>query len=510
MESPKRRLIVYLGLALLLAATFVFRFPSLLEPLWYDDEGIYAAVAHAMLKGSVLYRDVLDNRTPGIYWLYAAMLSASGYSFLFIRLMATLSLLLTQVTAFFIAWRLVNVRAGLAAVALLGLLGSLPFIEGNIANAEIYMILPTTVGMLLLIHGRFYLAGVALSFAFLIKQIAGVELVACVLALLLFSPRPLPRLAMLALGYLTPIAAASAYLLAQGTLGEFIFAGFGYYFGYVQRATRIPHELWPIKLLLLAAAILVLRRFLGGQRSTEKFHTGLLYLWTVFAIFGALFTARPYPHYLLQPLAPVALLIGALVGTWSTPLPRLTVGRVATVTGLSVAWCWLFLAIYMPWPNWAKPEKTVAYYQNFVQFMSGQRSLRSYNDFFDKRVNRNMSLARYVLRQAKQSDYLLIWGEEPWVYVMTRLHVAAPFTVSYYAYEMPSGLDRMVEAIRQRKPAFVIWTTNKPLYPNLKAELEREYQETSLMENAVVYQRSSAVSTVAMPAPLGDLGAGNP
>ena len=41
----------YLILSLILFLTFIFRFPSLFEPFWYGDEGIFAAVARNLNLG---------------------------------------------------------------------------------------------------------------------------------------------------------------------------------------------------------------------------------------------------------------------------------------------------------------------------------------------------------------------------------------------------------------------------------------------------------------------------
>lgn len=480
-----------------LAATFFLRLPSLIEPPWYDDEGIYAAVAHAMLRGEALYQTILDNRPPGLYWLYALFLAASGYSVFGIKLAATAFVLFTQTTVFYIGWRIAGRRAGLLAAGLLGFLSSLPLLEGNTANAEIFMMFPTALGVLLLLWGRPFWAGVALGSSVLIKQIAGVEFLASLIALALFYPRPFRSIALLSVGCALPIAATALYLLAQASLDEFAFTGIAYYLGYVQRDGRIPKEYWIFKLGLLAITCGVIWRHYRGTRNEASFHQPFLALWTVFALYGALFTSRPYPHYLLQSLPPLLLwLTSTLVPNWNRSLERPTGGKMATTAGLALVACWLFSAVYIPWPAWARPERAVDYYNNWAQYVSGRRSTAEYNDFFDKRVNRNFQLARYLKEKARPGDYLLIWGEEPWLYPITRLGVAPPYTVSYYAYEMPQGLQRVVEAIRQRRPSYIIWTTNKPLFPALKAVLEQEYTQVSLAQNAALLQRKPPTNTM--------------
>src|SRR5579871_405313 len=54
--------------------SFIFillRIPSLFEPLWYGDEGVYETVGMGLSHGRLLYRDIWDNKPPLLYLLYA-------------------------------------------------------------------------------------------------------------------------------------------------------------------------------------------------------------------------------------------------------------------------------------------------------------------------------------------------------------------------------------------------------------------------------------------------------
>src|SRR5581483_3733412 len=58
---------------IIILCTFFFflRFPSIIEPYWYGDEGIYEVVGLAMDHGHLLYRDIWDNKPPLLYVVYA-------------------------------------------------------------------------------------------------------------------------------------------------------------------------------------------------------------------------------------------------------------------------------------------------------------------------------------------------------------------------------------------------------------------------------------------------------
>lgn len=494
----------YLPLAGLLLATLLFRLPSLIEPPWYDDEGIYAAVAHALLKGEALYRTILDNRPPGIYWLYEFFLAVSGHTVFGVKLGATAFVLFTQVTMFFIGWRVAGRKTGLVVAGLFGFLISLPLLEGDIANAEIFMIFPMALGMLLLLRGMPFWAGVAMGCALLIKQITGLELLAALIAVALFYPNARKTMLLMVVGYVVPIIVTSLYLLSQDSFKEFLFAGWGYYVGYAQRGARLPSEVWPLKMALLMVSIAVIGWHYRGRREVDGFHRPLFALWTVLALFGSVFTMRGYVHYLLEALPPLLLWLTTTtyphfsrsLTAWRESLSVVRVGKWATASALVVTSMWLLVGIYNPWPNWARPQRAVQYYQNYALFVTGNKTVAQYGDFFDQRVNRNLVLAKYLRTHARPTDYLMIWGEEPWIYPLTGMKVASPFTISYYAYEMPSGLQRVVSSIEQRKPTYFIWTTNKPLFPELKALLERDYTAVATSLNAQLLQRTVATSSV--------------
>ena len=149
--TPARRESRWLFLALAAATltiAFALRYPSLFEPRWYGDEGIFAGVATNIREGRTLYAQAWDNKPPLIFYTYAAVQSAFGSSIFALHLWATISVLATQATVIAIAAQLFGRRRALAAGALLALALGTPVIEGNLALTETFMILPTSLGVL--------------------------------------------------------------------------------------------------------------------------------------------------------------------------------------------------------------------------------------------------------------------------------------------------------------------------------------------------------------------------
>src|SRR3712207_5333490 len=85
MKNMRHSLIV----VALLCLFIILRIPSLYEPHWYGDEGIYASVAYALEHGKKMYVSVFDNRLPGIYFLYS--LGTSETRLVFVKVMNLLA-----------------------------------------------------------------------------------------------------------------------------------------------------------------------------------------------------------------------------------------------------------------------------------------------------------------------------------------------------------------------------------------------------------------------------------
>ena len=66
-----------------IAAIFLFlRLPSLFEPYWYGDEGIYLVLGQGIRKGLTLYTQIHDNKPPTLYYLAAIGQTVFGFRLL--------------------------------------------------------------------------------------------------------------------------------------------------------------------------------------------------------------------------------------------------------------------------------------------------------------------------------------------------------------------------------------------------------------------------------------------
>src|SRR3989344_9379708 len=126
----------------ILSISLVFlllRIPSLYEPYWYGDEGIYEVIGKAIRSGRILYTGIWDNKPPLLYIIYALFDSDQFFvraaSIIFgIAAIVTLYLLIEKVFR--------SQKASILGTLFFAILFGLPLLEGNIANAENFMLFP--------------------------------------------------------------------------------------------------------------------------------------------------------------------------------------------------------------------------------------------------------------------------------------------------------------------------------------------------------------------------------
>ncbi|HEV3230644.1 MAG TPA: glycosyltransferase family 39 protein [Candidatus Dormibacteraeota bacterium] len=235
-----------LGLATLFLA---LRGPSLLEPNWYSDEGTYADVAAALDRGAALYRDVWDNKPPGMYWLAAAVIRVAGPGAPAFHLVLALLLGLGAVAVWRLGRRFGGAGVAAAATATFVVLTGLPNLDGGLLNAEIVGA-ALTLGAMLLATGpprwwRGLGAGALVGAAMLVKAVFVLDLAAVLGAIALSeaarsrvaarSSRLPPAMALAAIaGAGLVILAALAFLAAAGSLPGFLDVLFRQNVAYVQ------------------------------------------------------------------------------------------------------------------------------------------------------------------------------------------------------------------------------------------------------------------------------------
>lgn len=465
---------------------FLLRLPSLFEPYWYGDEGIYQVLGMGINNGRTLYQQIFDNKPPLLYIFYGLF---NGDQF-YLRLTSLIFGLFAVITFFYLAKKLFKKNnAVYISTFLFTVLFGLPIIEGNIANAENFMLFPILSALYLAIdhintkleRKMFFWSGIILGIAFLFKIVAVFDFLALLTFLLIIrTPKILGRklksqlflelkeLYSLIIGFLIPIIVTAVYFISINAYSDFITATFFSNIGYVGYHNKliIPQGFLILKLILLGFFAL----FVFAKRNKLSTETIFIWIWLSFSLFNALFSQRPYTHYLLTLLPSFALLIGLLISDKKLLKLNLLLSIVIVIIAQSNFW------IY---------SKNLKYYKNFIDFTIGNKSVSSYQNFFDRNTPVDYQITQYIKKKITQDDSVFIWGNNAQLYKLIEKLPPGKYAVAYHIVNYKDGLKDTGEQLEKIKPKIII---NMPNVANYPFSLSH-YKPTIMINNVQIYER---------------------
>lgn len=480
----------------ILVIAFFLRIPSFFEPLWYGDEAITLALGEGVRQGLLLYRDIHDNKPPLLY-LFAAV---AGNLFWLKVILAAWS-----IAGVVIFWKLAKVlfpqKATLQEVAtiIFMVLTTIPLLEGNLANGEIFMIVPTLTSFFILLRkmptlASIVLAGFIFGIGALFKAPSLIDVVppialsfAAVLPHKLSRPE-LPfgkfviKTLIFVVGLALPLALTSLYWAYLGAMDFYVRSALidnlGYLSSWRTGAFSLNNTLAQnqplITRLLIMATIVMGALFLARRKKITK---SMLFVacWFAASLFAVTLSERPYPHYLLQIVPSLSLLIAFCVTNktiaqfWAYPL-------FALLGGVLV----LFKFYYYP---------VLPYYQNFLSFVVGNQTREGYFNSFDTRTNRNYKIAQFLSESAAPGEKIFVWGNDPEIYALTHILPPTRFITAYHISDF-KGRETTIHDLEQNPPRYIVTIFPASSYPELELLLNKSYTLVRIEEDARVYLRT--------------------
>ena len=462
---------------------FLLRLPSFFEPYWYGDEGIYLAIAQAIQRGAVLYRDIWDNKTPLLYLIYSLI-----PTLLWAKITATVCVL---GTVYFVKK---ITKSSLAALTT-GVLMSLPTLEGTIANAELYFTLPIVIAAYVVIarerNDRGNLSkdcfanarnditiGICLALAFLIKVPAVFDFIGLFLAYFVITRKIKPFFVM-AVPVVLSFSIFLLYFYFQGALSDFFIASFSQNASYVAidsgPFSKLSNPLIVRAIILFAVSLLTVFVYLKKLISKELF---TVVLWFGFSLYGALLSNRPYLHYLLQ-IIPPAVILGYLL-----------LKNIKKYYLVFFVFCLVIFNLYSSFKD-AFRLPTKYYYQNFYDYVTGQKSWVDFANWFDGRTVTNYKIANQI-----SGNNLFVWGDNAFIYVLSQIPPTTKFIQAHHLTTInPKNYGLIIEQIKIKKPEFIVVV--RPVrfpFPGLEEQLDKNYQLVRIIGENHLYQISRDVS----------------
>jgi len=469
----------------LLALVFILRIPSFFEPYYYGDEMVYLTLGQGVRQGLTLYKDIHDNKPPLLY-LTAAV---AGNLFWFKVILAFWNII-TIVVFYKLAKHLFpkNDKTQKLSTILFGLLTTLPLLEGLTVNSELFMIVFTIAALLILLKKdakskSVFFAGVLFGLGTLFKIPAAFDAPVIVFYWLITTgfgnwKKILKDTFLLVLGFVTPLVLTFVWYFFKGSLSQYVSAAFLQNVGYV--SSFRPGDVQ--KPFLIRNAPLLIRGFivLAGssllyffrKKLSNKFI--LFSLWTLFALFAITLSERPYPHYLIQVIAPISFLLATFFTEKSLEQSLVVIPLFVT----------FFVPVYYKF--WLYP--TTNYYLRFINFAVHRETKTEYFDGFSPTTNRNYAIAQFLVTSSKPSDRVFMWSpDSAAVYALSKRLPPIKYVVDYHITDY-STKAREAKNIAANPPKFIILTNDNP-YSELNPLIKQKYILVDTIENANVYSR---------------------
>ncbi len=456
-----------------LVAFIILRIPSLYEPHWYGDEGVYAAITYGIENGRQLYVNLWDNKPMLIYWLYG--LGDASNRLLFIRLLNMSVGIVSLIGLHFLLKKFkVNTAAHAIGLGIFVYLMGFPILEGNITNAENLFIPLTILGYLAILQKKpFYtVSGLLFGIGFMLKFHPIFDF-AAVLLYLLITRKKLKHTVLLIAGFALPNILQYIYWHFNGNLMPALQTIFFNNFGYTQSYSSGVRSL-PLKTAVLGLASLALaKKYLDDTVSPKKL---LIVLMVMFEAYGVLFGGRQYLHYMIQ-IVPAAVIAGALIAQKIQKSNGVTQLKYIIGTTFVV---FLFLNIFYQGEGEATRQSIPKYYGKFYDYATGKEPyfLHGTDEVF---ANVDHALQKY------HSKNIYVYSNNAWIYDVLQIVPPAKVVVAYHRWFIPDG--EFINSLKEAKTDIILMEVGMESYDKLNEYLVQEYRFSEQVENYDVWFR---------------------
>ena len=379
--------------------------PEFVHRLLDGDEAIYGSIAVLMNMGGDLYgAGGVDNKPPGIFWVYALTFRVfGGYQMTAIHAAGFVAMAATCVVIFVIARDIAGRNAGLLAALFYGVLTAAGNPRLLATNTEILMMLPLAASVLFMLRRRWLWAAAMLVAAGAFRQSAAVNVLLLAAGVLWLEPaeRRLRAVLLSASGAAAALAAGAALIELTGSLAGFWRWTVQTLTGYASLnwtpAVLLPRAKDSIAPFVLDMAVPWLAALALASRWRDLgVAARLVVLWLVVSVAGSLAGGHLSWHYFIQAMGPLAVL-AALAFVRFRPRRWIAAGAIAGIAIPTLAW-WAFDLTADPLTyDFAPP------------------------------VPQHAAVAAYIAAHTTSADRVFVWGDWPALYVESDRVMACRF-----------------------------------------------------------------------------------
>lgn len=509
-----RKIQTYINFGLLFCIVFVvlLKIPSLVEPAWHPDEGIYSAVAHELNDGSILYKETWDNKPPSIYYFYAIIYKIFGYNLFFIKLFL-IFLTVIGLIFFYKNFKLIfkNINPIIPSLIYVFFF-STPLLDGNVANAENIFVPLSMIGLYFALKAfhepklkSFLLFGLFFGIGFTFKIHPVFEYLAIFLFLginyiLNKDLKNIQRLSLSIIGFIFPILIWVIIMFFQGSLGDFVqmlrlMGGYVESGGSSDIVNLILQSLVTRTVIILTLlVVIVFFAFKKKYNFKTNQYISLILLGLVFSVYAVFLSGHEYAHYLLQVIPWfifVCCIIYQYIKTYNLKI-KLIASGILIIFILSLP----TLFFYNNLKNGAGDSSELSpsfyrnyltqYYPNYIKRISGQISQEKYNDQFYNYPN---SLYKLIdeTRYLKDKEVFVL-GELPWYYPLADVKNPTKYTTNFHFELLGENMNEFASLLEQKAEYIITTVSDKKTYLELNKLLDNQFHLDKDLGNFLVYK----------------------
>jgi len=471
-------------------AIIVAHLPSFVHRLLDGDEAIYGSIAVLMNMGGPLYgAGGVDNKPPGVFWIYALTFRVFGeYQMTAIHAVAFIALAATCLVLFAIARSIGGNRAGILAALFYGVLTAAGNPRLLAANTEIFMMLPLSASVLLMLRRSWFWSGLLLVAAGAFRQSAAANVLLVALAVFwLETPSARLRAAMsVSGGLLAGVLIGLALIASTGSLAGFWRWTMQTLVGYAS-ASWTPAYVWSrardslVPFVVDMAVTWIAALALAARWRALSVETRLVVVWLALGMAGSLAGGHLSWHYFIQAMGPLAVLAALAFDRFSLPRP-VAAAAIAGIAIPAAAW-WVFDITADP---------------------------LTYD--FSPPAPQHEAVAAYISTHTSPSDRVFIWGDWAALYVESDRGMASRFPGFLRGFdrgseEAPNNWDTAPDVwpllqsdLDSHPPALIIDTSaagwsdfaKYPManYPALAGYVAANYHQVATVNGVVIYSRN--------------------
>ncbi len=454
----------WLGLAAILLFAAWMRYNLVDVPL-ERDEGEYAYGGQLLLQGIPPYSQLYNMKLPGIYAVYAAIISVFGATHAGIHFGLLVANILAGIFLFLLTRELAGVVSGLVATACFAIISIGQPVQGIFANSEHFVIVPMLAGFFLLAKSRkggacsLFFAGFLLGLSFIIKQHGALFIAGAGIYLVIdyFLEKPFglgrffQRISLFSLGVFLPYITTCLLFIWAGLFDKFWFWTIEYATAYTSQVAwhgainnlkfrvaeifSVSPSIW----LLVALGIPAL--FLTLKTRKNSLFIIVFVVFSLLAICPGLFFR---PHYFVLLLPAAAMLAGISAG-FLVNQKKWPKSAGIVITTFVIVLVSLSHSIYKQ--------------RDFLFKMSPDQIVRA--TYWPNPFIESLPIAKFIKEHSDPTDKIAVIGSEPQIYFYADRQSASGYIYMYplmelhdFASEMQRELIKEVEAA---DPEFLVF-----------------------------------------------------